>query len=131
MTSGVAHFVHDSEPECIQAIRELVGFLPLNNLDEPPGAAPPTIRPTGATKACSISIPDSANKPYDMHDVIGRVVDDGGFFEVQRGYADNILTGFARLGGRPVGHRGQPAGGAGRRARHQRLAQGRPVHPVL
>jgi propionyl-CoA carboxylase beta chain len=101
-TSGVSHFVHDSEPECLEAIRELVGFLPLNNLDEPP------LRPTDdpvdrRDEALLDLIPDASSKPYDMHGVIGRVVDDGRFLEVQRGYADNILVGFARLGGRPVG----------------------------
>src|SRR5215218_1647030 len=101
-TSGVSHFVHDSEPESLQAIRELVGFLPLNNLDEPP------IRPTDdpvdrRDEALLDLIPDTSSKPYDMHGVIGRVVDDGAFLEVHRGYADNILCGFARLGGRPVG----------------------------
>jgi propionyl-CoA carboxylase beta chain len=101
-TSGVSHFVHDSEPECLQAIRELVGYLPLNNLDEPP------LRPTDdpvdrRDEALLDLIPDASSKPYDMHQVIGRVVDDGGFLEVHRGYADNIIVGFARLGGRPVG----------------------------
>ena len=76
-------------------------------------------------------IPDAPSKPYDMHEVVGRVVDDGGFLEVQRGYADNILVGFARLGGPAGRHRGQPARRAGRGARHQRLAQGGAVHPVL
>ena len=101
-TSGVSHFVHDSEPECLEAIRELVGFLPLNNLDEPP------LRPTDdpvdrRDEALLDLIPDASSKPYDMHGIIGRVVDDGRFLEVQRGYADNIIVGFARLGGRPVG----------------------------
>jgi propionyl-CoA carboxylase beta chain len=101
-TSGVSHFVHDSEPETLRAIRELVGFLPLNNLDDPP------LRPTDdpvdrRDEALLDLIPDASSKPYDMHGVIGRVVDDGGFLEVHRGYADNMVVGFARLGGRPVG----------------------------
>jgi propionyl-CoA carboxylase beta chain len=101
-TSGVAHFVHDSEPECLLAVRELIGFLPLNNLDEPPER--PTADPIDRRDERLLDlVPDSPNKPYDMHEVVGRVVDDGGFLEVQRGYADNILTGFARLGGQPVG----------------------------
>jgi propionyl-CoA carboxylase beta chain len=101
-TSGVAHFVHDSEAECIQAIRELLGFLPLNNLDEPPIGAlsDPADR---RDQALLDVIPDTPNKPYDMHAVIGRVVDENVFLEVQHGYADNILVGFARLGGTPVG----------------------------
>jgi len=101
-TSGVSHFTCDTEAECLDAVRELVGFLPLNNLDEPP------LRPTQDAEdrrdeALLDLIPDSSAKPYDMHDVIGRVVDDGRFLEVHRGYADNILVGFARLGGRPIG----------------------------
>jgi propionyl-CoA carboxylase beta chain len=100
--SGVSHFTCDTEPECLQAMRELVAFLPLNNLDEPP------LRPTNdpddrRDEALLDVIPDSSSKPYDMHDVIRRVVDDGAFLEVHRGYADNILVGFGRLGGRPVG----------------------------
>ena len=101
-TSGVAHFAHDSEAECLQAIRRLLGFLPLNNLDDPPER--PTEDPADRRDEALLDlIPDSANKPYDMHEVVGRIVDDGEFLEVHRGYADNILTGFARLGGRPVG----------------------------
>jgi propionyl-CoA carboxylase beta chain len=101
-TSGVAHFVHDSELECLGAIRRLLSFLPSNNLDAPPerpAADPPDRRDEGLLEV----VPDHASKPYDMHDVIRRVVDDGEFFEVQRDYGGNLLVGFARLGGRPVG----------------------------
>jgi propionyl-CoA carboxylase beta chain len=101
-TSGVAHFVHDSEPECIQAVRELFGYLPLNNLDEPPQRATPD--PADRREQALLElVPNTPNKPYDMHGVIGGVVDDGAFLEVQRGHADNIIVGFARLGGAPVG----------------------------
>jgi propionyl-CoA carboxylase beta chain len=101
-TSGVAHFVHDSEAECLQAVRDLIGFLPLNNLDPPPtrASSDPADR---RDEALLDVIPDSPNKPYDMHTVIGRVVDDAVFLEVQRGHADNIVVGFARFGGEPVG----------------------------
>jgi propionyl-CoA carboxylase beta chain len=100
--SGVSHFVHDSEPECLHAVRELLGFLPLNNLEEPPQRPSPD--PSDRRDEALLDlIPDSANKPYDMHGVISRVVDDGGFFEVQRGHADNIVVGLGRLGGTPVG----------------------------
>jgi propionyl-CoA carboxylase beta chain len=101
-TSGVAHFVHDSELECLQAVRELIGYLPLNNLEEPPRrtSTDPAER---RDEALLDLIPDSANKPYDIHGVIGRVVDEGAFLEVHRGYAENIVIGFARLGGMPVG----------------------------
>jgi propionyl-CoA carboxylase beta chain len=100
--SGVAHFVHDSEPLCLHAIRELVGFLPLNNLDQPPERA--TDDPADRRDEALLDlIPDSPNKPYDMHGVISRVVDDAAFLEVQLGFADNIVVGFGRLGGSPVG----------------------------
>jgi propionyl-CoA carboxylase beta chain len=101
-TSGIAQFVHDSEPECIAAIRELLGFLPLNNLEQPPERR--TDDPVDRRAEALLElIPDSANKPYDMHQVIRHVVDDGVLLEVQRGHADNIIVGFARLGGQPVG----------------------------
>jgi propionyl-CoA carboxylase beta chain len=101
-TSGVAHFVHDSELESLTAIRRLLAFLPANNLDAPPArhASDPFDR---RDEALLDIVPDNPNKPYDMHDVIRRVVDDGDFFEVQRDYGGNLLVGFARLGGRPVG----------------------------
>jgi propionyl-CoA carboxylase beta chain len=100
--SGVAHFVHDSEPASIAAIRELFRYIPQNNLDTPPrgrGTDPADRR----DEALLDLVPDNANKPYDMHDVLERVVDDGEFYEVQRDYAGNILCGFAHLGGYSVG----------------------------
>ncbi|MEO8200767.1 MAG: acyl-CoA carboxylase subunit beta [Gemmatimonadota bacterium] len=101
-TSGVAHFAHDSEPEAIGAIRELMTFLPSNNLDDPP--IRPTTDPIDRRAESLLDvIPDSPTTPYDMHEIIRAVVDDATFFEVHRDYAGNILTGFARLGGRPVG----------------------------
>jgi propionyl-CoA carboxylase beta chain len=101
-TSGVAHFACDSEPACLQSIRELLQFVPSNNVDEPPrgrGTDPRDRR----DEALLDVVPDNPNKPYDMHDVIRRVVDDGAFFEVQRDFAANILCGFAHLGGFSVG----------------------------
>jgi propionyl-CoA carboxylase beta chain len=101
-TSGISHFTLDNEPECLQLIRELVGYLPLNNLDDPP--IRPTRDPDDRREERLLEVvPDSSAKPYDIHDVIGRVVDDAGFLEVHRGFADNIVVGFARLGGRSVG----------------------------
>ena len=101
-TSGVAHFVHDSELESLTALRRLLSFLPSNNLDSPPfrAASDPFDR---RDEALLEIVPDNPNKPYDMHDVITRVVDDGEFFEVHRDYGGNLLVGFARLGGRSVG----------------------------
>jgi propionyl-CoA carboxylase beta chain len=101
-TSGVAHFVYDSELECLTAIRTLLSFLPSNNLDQPPLVA--TADPVDRRDEELLEVvPDNPNKPYDMHDVIRRVVDDGTFLEVQPDYAGNLLVGFARLGGRAVG----------------------------
>jgi propionyl-CoA carboxylase beta chain len=100
--SGVAHFVHDSEPASIAAIRELFRYVPQNNLEEPPrglGKDPANRR----DEALLDLVPDNANKPYDMHDVITRVIDDGEFYEVQRDYAANIICGFAHLGGYSIG----------------------------
>jgi propionyl-CoA carboxylase beta chain len=101
-TSGISHFTFDSEPACLYAMRELLGYLPSNNLDEPP------LRPTDdpvdrADEELLDIVPEHPTRPYDILDVIRRVVDDGRFLEVQQGCADNIVVGFARLGGRPVG----------------------------
>jgi propionyl-CoA carboxylase beta chain len=100
--SGVAHFVHDSEPASIAAIRELFRYVPQNNLEDPPrgdGKDPSDRR----DEALLDVVPDNPNKPYDMHDVIKRVIDDGQFYEVQPDYAGNILCGFAHLGGYSIG----------------------------
>jgi propionyl-CoA carboxylase beta chain len=100
--SGVSHFTFDSEPACIQAVRELFRFIPSNNLEEPPRGAGKDPRDRRDEALLDI-VPDNANKPYDMHDVIRRVIDDAEFYEVQREYADNIICGFAHLGGFSVG----------------------------
>ncbi len=100
--SGVAQFVHDTEVECLAAIRQLLSFLPGNNLDSPPHRSP-TDSPDRRDEELLSIVPDNPNKPYDMHDVIRRVVDDGDFLEVHRDYAQNLIVGFARLGGHPVG----------------------------
>jgi propionyl-CoA carboxylase beta chain len=101
-TSGVAHFIYDSELECLTAIRTLVSFLPANNLDGPPprACADPADR---RDEELLDVVPDNPTKPYDMHDVIRRVVDGGEFLEVHRDFGGNLLVGFARLGGRSVG----------------------------
>ena len=100
--SGVAHFAVDSEEECVDQTRRLLGFLPQNNTEEPPrrqAVDDPERRDEGLLHI----VPDDANQPYDMLDVIRRVVDDGDFMEVHELYARNILVGFARMDGRPVG----------------------------
>ena len=100
--SGVAHFAFDSETECLQQIRDLFRFIPSNNLADPPRGS--GIDPRGRRDESLLDIvPDNANKPYDMREVIKRVVDDAEFYEVQREYAENILCGFAHLGGYSVG----------------------------
>jgi propionyl-CoA carboxylase beta chain len=100
--SGVAHFAADNEVECIEGIRKLLSFIPSNNLDDPP-AVSPTDDINRRDSSLDALIPDNPNKPYDMKDVIRRIVDDGELFEVHQQYAQNILVGFARLGGRSVG----------------------------
>ncbi|MFO8172846.1 MAG: acyl-CoA carboxylase subunit beta [Longimicrobiales bacterium] len=100
--SGVCHFAHDSEPEALAAVRDLLGFLPQNNAEPPPFRANGDPLDRRDEKLLEI-VPDNPNRPYDMHDVIECIVDDGEFLEVHRQFAPNILTGFSRLGGRPVG----------------------------
>src|SRR5438128_5294449 len=101
-TSGVAHFSCPSEPDCIRMIRQLMSYIPLNNLEDPPRITS-VDSPTRTEEALDSIIPDNPNKPYDMKTIIRHVVDDGAFLEVQRDYAGNLLCGFARLGGRTVG----------------------------
>jgi propionyl-CoA carboxylase beta chain len=101
-TSGVAHFAVRDDRECLQLIRELLGYLPGNNLDEAPRrqTADPNDR---EDEALDSIVPASPNQPYDMHDLVHAIVDEGAFLEVHRHYAKNIIVGFARLGGRSVG----------------------------
>jgi len=101
-TSGVAHFAHDSELASLAAIRELFRYVPSNNVSDPPRGAGTDPRDRRAEALLDV-VPDNPNKPYDMHDVLRHVVDDGEFYEVQRDYAGNILCGFAHLGGFSVG----------------------------
>jgi acetyl-CoA carboxylase carboxyltransferase component len=101
-TSGVAHFSCPSEQDCIRQIRQLLAFLPPNNLDDPPRITP-TDSPTRIEEALDSIIPDNPTKPYDMKTVIHYIMDDGAFFEVQEHFAQNIIIGFAHLNGRPVG----------------------------
>jgi propionyl-CoA carboxylase beta chain len=101
-TSGVAHFIARDDAECLAMIRELLSFLPLNNLDDAPRRA--TSDPVDRRDAALDSIvPADPMQPYDIKDVIHSVADDNYFFEVQEHFAKNIVVGFARLGGQPVG----------------------------
>ena len=100
--SGVASFVSQDEEECLAMVRHLLSYLPSNNLEDAPAFAPvddPDRHDEGLTHV----IPDSAREPYDMHEVVRRIVDDGDFFEVFPFWAMNVVTGFARLDGRAVG----------------------------
>jgi propionyl-CoA carboxylase beta chain len=111
--SGVAHFAADSEKDCLLMIRDLIGFLPGNNQEDPP-FRPNFDDPLRRDKRLRSLIPDNPNRPYDMKELITAVVDEGYFYEVQAEFARNILVGFAHLGGRSVGIvANQPANLAG------------------
>src|SRR5881398_296759 len=101
-TSGVAHFLAHDDAECLSMLRELLSFIPSNNLDDPPRKActDPTDR---ADASLDNIVPAQSNLPYDIKDVIGAIVDDGYFFEVHEHYAKNIVVGFARMNGSSVG----------------------------
>ena len=100
--SGVAQFFSENEEECLQMIRKLMSYIPSNNLDDPPRFESKDDPERIDMELVNI-IPDDPNKPYDMKDVIIRVVDDGDFFEVHPYWAQNIVVGFARLNGYPIG----------------------------
>jgi acetyl-CoA carboxylase carboxyltransferase component len=101
-TSGVAHFASEDEAQCLSEVRRLMGFLPSNNIDDAPRrpSADPADRVADALNSI---VPDQPTRSYDMHSVIHAVVDDGDFLEVHAAYAQNIIVGFAHLGGRSVG----------------------------
>jgi propionyl-CoA carboxylase beta chain len=125
--SGVAHYQAKDEDDCLSFARELLSYLPSNNLDDPPPLLPPgALRADGAAWGATAGgaadrgggaimeitdadaeldtlIPDSPNQPYDMHDVISRVLDDGEFLEIHSGFARNIVVGFGRIEGASVG----------------------------
>jgi propionyl-CoA carboxylase beta chain len=100
--SGVAHFAAASEEECLALIRELLTFLPQNNAEDPP-IRPTLDPPDRADEELQTLIPGEPHRPYDIKDLVGAVLDDRYFFEVQADYAPNLVVGFGRLGGRPVG----------------------------
>jgi propionyl-CoA carboxylase beta chain len=111
--SGVAHFAADDEESCLQDVRYLMSFLPQNNLEKAPRVETGD-DPDRMDEALDHVVPDNPNKPYDMRNVVGPIVDDGEFFEVHEHYARNIIIGFSRLNGHAVGIVGnQPAQLAG------------------
>ncbi len=101
-TSGVAHFASKSEPDCLGDVRRLISFLPQNNMEEAPGV-PTGDDPLRRDDKLNAIIPDSPQKPYDMHEVLKTIVDNHEFLEVHRDFARNIIVGFGRLNGRSIG----------------------------
>jgi propionyl-CoA carboxylase beta chain len=103
--SGVAHYQARDEDDCLDFTRELLSYLPSNNLDEPPRSGPggADLETTAADGELDHLIPDSPNQPYDMHTVITGVVDGGEFLEIHAGFAPNIIVGFGRVDGASVG----------------------------
>ncbi len=100
--SGVAHFACDDEVECLQQMRKLFSYIPSNNMDDPPFVESKD-DPNRRDERLNTIVPENPNKPYDMEDVIKMIVDDGEFLEVHEFYAQNLVVGFARLGGKSVG----------------------------
>ncbi|MFN2201295.1 MAG: acyl-CoA carboxylase subunit beta [Caldilineaceae bacterium] len=100
--SGVAHFAAENEEDALFLVRQLLGFLPNNNMEDPPyqGIQDDALR---QDQELDTIVPESPNRPYDMKEVIRHIVDDGQFLEVHEQWATNVLVGFVRLGGRPVG----------------------------
>ena len=134
--SGVAHYQAADEQDCLDYARELLSYLPSNNLEEPPawpagGGSGRGLEITDYDAELDTLIPDSPRQPYDMHKVIEHVVDDGEFLEIHAGFAQNIVVGFGRVEGALGRRRGQPADALGRNAGHRRLREGRPVRPHL
>jgi len=100
--SGVAHFAMENEVECLQAVRTLFSYIPSNNMDDPPRVKSDD-DPNRMEESLNTIVPDNPNKPYDMKELIRRIVDHGRFLEVHELYAQNLIVGFARLGGYSVG----------------------------
>ena len=100
--SGVTHFIHETEIECLEAVRRLLSFLPQNNIDDPPTTLSDD-DPSRADELLQTIVPDDPMKPYDMREIIARIVDQADFIEIHRLFAQNIIVGFARMNGRPIG----------------------------
>ncbi|MDU2064181.1 MAG: carboxyl transferase domain-containing protein [Sporomusaceae bacterium] len=100
--SGVAHFAAENDEDCMEQVRYLLSFLPSNNLDEAPIVATGD-DPARIDESLNTLMPDNPNQPYDMYDVIKKIVDNGEFYEIQSHFAKNMIIGFARFDGRTVG----------------------------
>lgn len=101
-TSGVCHVATDSEADTLYLLRKLLTYLPQNNMEDPP-FIPSTDDPLRMSEALDSLVPDDPSEPYDIKDAIYMIVDDGNFFEIHENYAQNIVVGFARLGGHSIG----------------------------
>ncbi len=101
-TSGVCHYVAENEADCMFLIRKMLGYIPQNNMEDPPFVKS-IDDPLREDESLDTIIPENPNKPYDIKEVITRVVDNGEFFEIHADYAQNIVVGFARLGGHSIG----------------------------
>jgi propionyl-CoA carboxylase beta chain len=124
-TSGVADFIAKDEQHCIQLIKKLLTYLPSNYLEDPP-IVEPTDDPNRTDETLVHILPDDPDKPYDVKEIITRVVDDGEFFEIQPLWAQNIVIGFARLNGKTIGIvANQPAHYAGALDIHSSMKAGR------
>ncbi len=99
--SGVAHVTSANDIECLEDLKKLLSYLPQSNT-ETPKSLPYTLTDEVRDELSTI-VPDNPNKPYDMHEVIGGIIDDDSFYEIHKDYAENIIVGFARLGGRSIG----------------------------
>ncbi len=100
--SGVAHFVAEDDEDALGLVHRLFAYLPQNNVDDPPRGEPAD-DPARMDDGLNTLVPEEPTRPYDMHEVVHRIVDDGEFLEVHRAFAPNLLVGFARLNGRPAG----------------------------
>jgi acetyl-CoA carboxylase carboxyltransferase component len=100
--SGVCHVAADTEPDALYLVQKLLGYLPQNNMEDPP-FIPTGDNPLRMEESLDSLIPDDPSKPYDIKDIIYLVVDDREFYEIHENYAQNIVTGFARLGGHSIG----------------------------
>ena len=130
--SGNAHYLGADEEDAISYVRALLSYLPQNNLEDAPAFdVANDLTPTEVDRDLDTLIPDAPNQPYDMHEVISRVLDDGEFLEVQALFAPNIVVGFGRIDGRSVGRGGQPAVALRGLPRHRRLREGGPIRPDL
>ena len=126
--SGVGDLEVESDEECIDAIKQYLSYLPARTARKPPPITPTDDPIDRADEELLDVLPESNRKPYDMYEVIRRIVDDGVYFDLKPQWAKTIITCLARFGGRPGGDRRQPAPAAGRDPRQRLGRQGGAVH---